>query len=100
MVLPPKDGRCPECGQTHDPEWMHDLHSAIYWLQFIKKHNRRPRWSDAMAHCPPDVQASLKAKMEELGLEDSSDWIPEDEILGIKKQAKIKEDEGFCKMVK
>lgn len=98
LVMPPPKGMCPECGQDHDPGWMHDVNSAIYWLRFIKRHDRRPRWSDAMAHCSPEIRDCLKQKMLELGIEDNSDWIPEDDLLGLTR--KINRDEGFVRMVK
>ena len=62
-------GTCPECAVKHDPELPHNKDSLCYQYKFYDRHGRWPTWSDAMAHCPPEVQAAWKKALAEVAVE-------------------------------
>ncbi len=55
-LLPPAPGLCQECAVDHDPTHPHNQQSFYYQFQFNLKHGRSPKWTDAMAHCTPEMQ--------------------------------------------
>lgn len=61
QVLPAATG-CPECGVDHEPEMPHDPSSMLYQYRFRSqeakagREERWPTWTDAMAHCTPNIQ--------------------------------------------
>lgn len=77
MMLPPKPGLCQWCATAHDPDMPHNQKSLYYQVKFAAIHGRSPTWTEAMAHCSPEMQAAwrknLVEQMRQHGLE-----IPED----------------------
>ena len=69
-LLPPAKDVCQECAVKHDPEQPHNRDSLFYQCKFYQQYNRWPTWTDAMAHCSPEIQAywsdALRAKGVEL----------------------------------
>lgn len=55
-LLPPAGDVCQECAVAHDHDQPHNQQSLYYQQHFHATHGRWPTWSDAMAHCPPEVQ--------------------------------------------
>jgi hypothetical protein len=64
-LLPPAPGRCPECAVEHDYFAPHNQQSLYYQMQFQAKHGRWPTWTDALAHCPPEVRAEWRKQLVE-----------------------------------
>jgi hypothetical protein len=56
QILPPAPGLCPSCGEDHEANEPHNRDSLLYQTLFCQANGRSPTWSDAIAHCPPDVQ--------------------------------------------
>lgn len=56
ILAPPLKGTCPECAVDHAPDQPHNAQSLYYQYKFRQKHGRWPTWTDAMAHCTPDVR--------------------------------------------
>jgi hypothetical protein len=67
-LLPPKDDKCGECGREHASDQPHDKDSLYYQIEFQAAHGRGAQWSDAVAHCPPDIRAYWKAELEKYGV--------------------------------
>lgn len=67
-LLPPRPDVCQECATKHEPGAPHNKDSLYYQMRFHAEHGRYPAWSDAIAHCTPDVQASLKEYLEGMGV--------------------------------
>lgn len=64
-ILPPAPGKCPECAVAHDPALPHNVNSLYYQMKFYQKHDRVPKWADAMEHCDDGVkEAWTKALLE------------------------------------
>lgn len=76
-MLPGPPGTCVFCHVEHLPTQPHNQQSLAYQMKFHTLHGRWPTWTDAMAHCEPEVKAEwrsqLRAAMTEHGLE-----IPDD----------------------
>lgn len=74
MVLPGPPGTCPECAVAHDPQQPHDQQSLTYQYSFrlaeakAGRPERWPTWADAMAHCPPEVQAMWREALASRGV--------------------------------
>ena len=51
------EGTCPECAVKHEPEQPHNCQSLAYQYKFYDQHGRFPSWTDAMAHCSPEIKA-------------------------------------------
>lgn len=64
-----KDGQCPECATVHTPEMPHNQQSLFYQYSFREKHGRWPTWSDALAHCTPEMRAAWVAQLKVHGVE-------------------------------
>lgn len=64
MVRPEEN--CPECWMVHAPDAPHYPFHAFFEI-FTKKHGRFPHWSDAVAHCPPEVREKIKAFLDARG---------------------------------
>jgi len=69
MLLPPAKHLCQTCAHDHAPEAPHNAHSMYFQVAFKMQHGRDPTWSDAWAHCAPDVQAKWKSALENLGVD-------------------------------
>lgn len=59
-MLPGPPGTCTWCHVEHENDQPHNRDSLPYQIKFQTIHGRWPTWSDAMAHCTPDVQAAWK----------------------------------------
>jgi hypothetical protein len=66
-LLPCRPGKCPECAAVHGPDQPHNGQSLHYQYQFRARYGRWPKWSDAIAHCGPDVRAAWEAELQKLG---------------------------------
>jgi hypothetical protein len=60
MRLPPTPGRCQVCAYAHPPECPHNPESLYYQVAFEAKHGRYPTWTDAMAHCGPEMKRAWR----------------------------------------
>ena len=67
-LLPTKDGTCEVCGREHASDQPHDKDSLYYQMRFQATYGRGAQWSDAVAHCPPDVRAFWKGELEKYGV--------------------------------
>lgn len=56
-VLPGRPGTCPDCHVKHPPGDPHNQQSLSYQVKFHAAYGRYPTWTDAMAHCTPEVRA-------------------------------------------
>lgn len=74
-MLPGPPGSCEWCHVAHAPTEPHNRDSPPYQMKFHTLHKRYPTWTDAMAHCTPEVRwrGELVALMTKHGLE-----IPDD----------------------
>lgn len=63
MLLQPSKDACPVCGVAHPPEAPHNCQSLYYQQRFYGLRKRWPTWSDAVAHCTPEVQAFWKQEL-------------------------------------
>lgn len=68
LLLPPREGTCPECAVAHDPKQPHNRDSLYYQYHFYAEHGRWPTWNDAMAHCDPAVQLILTIELANRGI--------------------------------
>lgn len=57
---------CPECDGLHPTTEPHNQLSRRYRKAFVQTHGRLPSWTDAMAHCTPDVQRKWKRALRHL----------------------------------
>ena len=55
MLLPPAPGKCHLCAVDHGEADPHNAQSLYYAMRFKMQHGRDPRWSDALAHCSPNI---------------------------------------------
>jgi len=62
-LLPAAPGTCAECAVDHPYDQPHNQQSMFYQMRFHSMHGRWPTWSDAMAHCTPELQAHWKAEL-------------------------------------
>ena len=67
ILLPAKDGTCPECATEHEKWEPHNL-CLYYQYHFMAEHGRFPTWKDAMAHCTPDVKRKTIGVLKENGI--------------------------------
>jgi hypothetical protein len=69
-LLPPqlKDGQCPECAVVHEPSEPHNQQSLFWQYNFMEKNGRWPTWSDALAHCSPEMRALWVEALAEHGI--------------------------------
>ncbi len=78
-MLPMRDGVCQECGVDHAHDQPHNRDSLPYQYRFRGTHGRWPTWTDAMAHCTPEVKAAWRTAMietcRERGLEVPADLL-------------------------
>lgn len=76
-MLPGPPGTCEWCHVEHEQHMPHNRDSMAYRIKFGHLNGRDPTWTDAMAHCSPEIKKatreSLIEVMNEHGLE-----IPED----------------------
>lgn len=66
MMLPGPPGSCEWCHVTHHFTQPHNQQSLAYQIKFKAIYGRPPTWSDAMAHCTPEVQAAWRYQLREL----------------------------------
>jgi hypothetical protein len=59
ILMPPGEGKCPECATEHYPEEPHQL-GLYYQYHFWGQHGRWPTWDDAMAHCSDEVKEIVR----------------------------------------
>lgn len=67
-LLPPPPTHCQVCAAYHHPDEPHNLHSMYYQVKFNQEHGRAPTCDDALADCPPDVQAGVREVLRRRGL--------------------------------
>lgn len=56
-LLPCAPDVCQECAVKHAPELPHNQQSLYWQYKFQSAQGRWPTWSDAMAHCTPEMKA-------------------------------------------
>jgi len=76
-LLPAAPDTCQWCAVDHAPEAPHNQQSLYYQMKFNAIHGRWPTWSDAMAHCTPELQAAWRERLVEMMREKGME-IPED----------------------
>lgn len=76
-MLPGPPGTCEYCHVAHDPTQPHDQQSLSYQMKFYAINNRWPTWSDAIAHCTPEIMAEWREQIISVMKENGLD-IPED----------------------
>lgn len=76
-LLPPAPDVCQVCAVDHSWDSPHNAQSLYYQMRFHAEHGRWPTWTDAMAHCSPDVQATWKNALVKL-LQEKGLPVPED----------------------
>jgi len=59
-LLPPAGDVCQVCAVDHPWDQPHNQESLYYQYRFYAEHGRWPTWSDAMAHCTPELQAIVR----------------------------------------
>jgi hypothetical protein len=59
-MLPPADCVCPVCATDHEHDQPHNQQSLYYRMRFHGEHGRWPTWTDAMAHCAPEVREAWR----------------------------------------
>jgi hypothetical protein len=57
-LLPCAPDKCQECAVDHPYDQPHNKQSLYYQYRFYGTHGRWPTWTDAMAHCTPEVKAT------------------------------------------
>lgn len=62
-LLPPAPDVCQECAVDHAHDQPHNAQSLYYQQRFYATHGRYPTWSDALAHCTPEVQALCRREL-------------------------------------
>jgi hypothetical protein len=67
-MLPGPPGTCEWCHTEHEPDQPHNQQSLPYQMKFHTLHGRWPTWSDAMAHCTPEVKAQWREHLKEMML--------------------------------
>ena len=72
-LLPPAPGACPACATVHPPEDPHHQQSLYYQMAFKLREGRFPRWSDALAHCSPEIKAAWTTALKDEGAWDGGD---------------------------
>jgi hypothetical protein len=76
-MLPGPPGTCEFCHVAHDPAAPHNQQSLPYSMKFFVLHGRSPTWTDAMAHCTPEVRAVWRKKLVELMTEKGMEIPPD-----------------------
>lgn len=65
-MLPGAPGTCEWCCVKHDPGQPHNRDSLPYQMRFHAINGRWPTWTDAMAHCSPEVRAEWRKHLIEM----------------------------------
>lgn len=65
-MLPGPPGTCEWCHVEHDPTHPHNQQLLPYQMKFHTIHGRWPTWTDAMAHCPPEIRAYWRSELVKL----------------------------------
>lgn len=76
-MLPGPKGTCEWCHVKHDPVEPHNQQSLPYQMKFHAINGRWPTWSDAMAHCTPEVKTLWREQLRELMAEKGMDIPPD-----------------------
>ena len=63
FLLPPAPHLCQTCGVKHEPHLPHNAQSLFYQTKFNMENGRAATWTDAMAHCTPDMQAAWREEL-------------------------------------
>lgn len=67
-LLPCAKDVCQECAVKHDPSQPHNQQSLHYQYKFYGDHGRWPTWTDAMAHCSPEIKATWTHELRKCGV--------------------------------
>jgi hypothetical protein len=62
-LMPPSADKCQVCAVAHEPGNAHNAQSLYYQYAFYGAVGRWPTWADAVAHCPPALQARWKEEL-------------------------------------
>jgi hypothetical protein len=62
-MLPCRPDVCQECAVDHAHDQPHNQQSLYYRVKFQAEHGRAPTWTDAMAHCSPEVRAQWRPRL-------------------------------------
>jgi hypothetical protein len=67
-IMPPHRDACQICGHkpAHGPDEPHNAQSLYYQYAFKGEHGRWPTWKDAIAHCPPEIQAKWERELKRM----------------------------------
>lgn len=76
-MLPGPPGSCEWCHVKHPPEQPHNQQSLPYQMKFHAINGRWPTWSDAMAHCTPEMRQEWTKHLIDLMRENNLE-IPDD----------------------
>jgi hypothetical protein len=80
-LLPARDGLCQWCYTEHDPGEPHDLTNLNYQIKFRMANRREATWTDAMAHCHPEIQRHWRTCIVEM-LRERAEPVPRDLLEG------------------
>jgi hypothetical protein len=62
-LQPAPPGTCPVCADQHEPAEPHNAESLHYQYAFYAERGRWPTWTDAMAHCTPEVRTLVREQL-------------------------------------
>lgn len=62
-MLPPQGDVCQACAVKHDHDQPHNQQSLYWQYHFYSMHDRWPTWTDAMAHCTPEVKTHWRREL-------------------------------------
>lgn len=65
-----KPGQCAECAVFHREDQPHNQQSLYYQYKFMEEHGRWPKWSDAMAHCTPELREVWTRELKKAGVKE------------------------------
>ena len=68
LLMPAKEGTCPECATAHEPEQPHNQQSLFYQYKFYNDNGRWPTWNDALEHCSRDIKELWIKELSEHGV--------------------------------
>lgn len=69
MLLPAKQGTCPECAALHSPEEPHNRDSLFYQMKFQQMYGNWPTWKDAMRHCASEIKEAWEKELITRGID-------------------------------
>jgi len=75
------DKECPVCMIIHPPDAPH-YPATPYFRKFTEKHGRFPHWSDATAHCPPEIREKIREFLDSQGKwSEPVEGLPQEEVV-------------------